>query len=191
MSGEVVKKPVKKAPAKKAPAKKAAPAEAVDQSRIDEMIWEYSGIKPVREISELTGLKPEEVMRRKTELIDSVDVLSIQQKRQRLLIELDGMARDARERAANTIDEYYSGMLNSSVAAIKTLLNELSRMEKQDSGKVEALNRKRVEELVSLVREVVDESVAEISETYGLDDQELFSIFNQRMIDAAQKRDMA
>lgn len=165
--------------------------EHLDQSRVDEIIWKHVGLKSVREISEMAGVKPEEVLRRKNELLEGIDVLSIQQKRQRLLIELDGMARDARERAKNTVDEFYAGTVNASAGAIKTMLNELSRMEKQDSAKIDALNQKRVSELVALIREVVDVSVVEIATQHNLDEADLYEVFNRRMIEAAEKRDLA
>lgn len=164
--------------------------EHLDQGRVDELIWKHIGLKSVREIASLTGLKPEEVLRRKNELLDGVDVLSIQQKRQRLLIELDGMARDARERASGASDEFFSGAINASTGAIKTMLGELARQEKADTSKVETLNQKRVSELVSLMREVVDISVVEIAAKHELDEEDLYEVFNRRMIEAAEKRDL-
>lgn len=175
-------------------AKKGEPAviteiETVEASddRINQMIWKQVGLKSVREIAEYTGLKPEAVLRRKNEMLDEVDVLTIQQKRQRLLIELDGMARDARERAAGTIDEYFAGMLNSSVAAIKTMMTEMARMEKQDNGKIEALNQLRVKELLRLVDETVARSVREIAATHDLDESELMEVFQGHLVDSARE----
>lgn len=163
----------------------------LDQSRIDGLIWKYAGLKPVRELADMAGVKPEEIMRRKNELLEEVDVLTIQQKRQRLMIELDGMARDARDRAQDISSEFYAGTINAATGAIKTLLSELNRLEKQDTVKIESLNQKRIAELVSLVREVVDISVLEIAERHDIDQEELYSVFNQRMIEAAQKRDLS
>lgn len=165
--------------------------EQLDQSRIDEMIWKHIGLKPAREIADMAGIKPEEVLRRKNELIDEVDVLTLQQKRQRLMIELDGMARDARDRASTTSDEFYAGTINAASGAIKTMLAELARMEKQDTTRVDALNQKRVQELVSIMRATVDSAVPDIARKFDLDETELFEIFNQRLIEVAQERDLA
>lgn len=161
--------------------------ELIDQDRIDKAIWKSIGIKSVRQVADETGLKPEEVLRRKNELLDEVDVLSIQQKRQRLLIELDGMARDSRDRAANTVDEFYSGMLNSSVAAIKTMLTELARMERQDSGKIEALNNLRIRELLRLIDVTVSRAVTEIANTHDLEEDELMEVFQGHLVEAARE----
>jgi len=163
--------------------------EHIDQDRIDKAIWKSIGIKSVRTIADETGLKPEEVLRRKNELLDEVDVLSINQKRQRLLIELDGMARDARKRAEGVIDEYAAGLWNAATSAVKTMLTELARMERQDSGKIEALNRKRVESLVRIVRAAIDAGVPEISTRYGIPEEDLFDVFNRRLQDAAEKEE--
>lgn len=161
--------------------------EHLDQSRVDELIWRHAGLKPVRDIAEMTGLKPEEVLRRKNELLDGVDVLSIEQKRQRLLIELDGMARDARDRAQKASDEFYAGTVNAASGAIKTMLAELARMQKQDSGKIEALNNMRVKELLRLVDFTVARSVREIATTHDLDETELMEVFQGHLVEAARE----
>lgn len=161
--------------------------EHLDQERVDSIIWKHIGLKSVREIAELCGIKPEAVLRRKNELLDEIDVLSIAEKEARILVELDGMARDMRERAANTIDEYASGMINSSVAALKTMLSQLDRIKKQDQGKIEALNQLRVKELLRLVDETVARSVREIAATHDLDESELMEIFQGHLVDAARE----
>lgn len=161
--------------------------EHIDDTRVDNLIWRYIGQKTVREISELTGLKPEEVLRRKNELLDSVDALSIDEKRQRLLIELDGMARDARDRAKDASDEFYAGTVNAATGAIKTMLAELARMQKQDSGKIEALNQLRIRELLRLVDATVARSVREIAATHDLDETELMEVFQGHLVEAARE----
>lgn len=161
--------------------------EHLDQERVDSIIWKHIGLKSVREIAELCGIKPEAVLRRKNELLDEIDVLSIAEKEARILVELDGMARDMRERAANTIDEYASGMINSSVAALKTMLSQLDRIKKQDQGKIEALNSLRVKELLRLVDETVARSVREIAATHDLEETELMEVFQGHLIEAARE----
>jgi len=146
--------------------------------------------KTVRQMAEETGLKPQDVLKKKTEILEGVDVLTIQEKRALFMMELSDMSREVRERAGRTVDEYYAGMINASTGNIKLMLSELSRMEKADSAKVDSLNQKRVAELVSLIREVIDVSVVEIAARHSLDEQDLFEIFNRRMGEAAQKRDM-
>lgn len=165
--------------------------EHLDEERISEIIWRYIGLKSVREIASLTGLKPEEVLRLKNELLDGVDVLSIEQKRQRLLIELDGMARDARDRAQKASDEFYAGTVNAASGAIKTMLAELARMQKQDSGKIEALNQLRVRELLKLVDFTVSRSVREIAAAHDLEETELMEIFQGHLVEAARELDTA
>lgn len=161
--------------------------EEFDQDRIDGIIERNVGVISIREIAAMTNLTPDAVMRRKVELIDSIDVLTIQQKRQKLMVELDGMARDAREKAKNISEEFYAGTINASTGAIKTLLQELARMEKQDSGKIEALNQMRVTELLRLIDETVARSVAEIARTHDLEEKDLMEVFQGHLVEAAQE----
>ena len=161
-----------------------------DTERIESLIWKHSGVKSVKDIAKLTGVNPTEVLRIRKELLEGVDDLTIQQKRQRLMVELEGMARDARARAEAIPDEFYAGTINAATGAIKAQLAELRLLEKQDSSRIDELNQKRVKELVELVQEVVTDSVMEIAEKYNLDQEELYTVFDTRMIEAARKRDM-
>lgn len=164
----------------------------IDDERIDRAIRKgLMSSKTVRQMAEETGLKPEEVLRKKTEVLEGVDVLTIQEKRALFMMELSDMSREVRERAKNAGDRDYPVMINASTANIKLLLGELTRMEKADSGRVDALNQKRVAELVALMREVIDISVVEIAAKHSLEEQSLYEIFNRRMVEAAQKRDLS
>ena len=158
--------------------------------RIDRAIWKNVGLKSVRQISEDLGIPPEKVLKRKRELLEEVDVLTIQEKRQKLLVELEGMAQDARERAEMMPSEFYAGTVNASVSAIKVMLVELNRASKIDDAKADELNQKRVRELFALMRDVVEVGVLEIAETYKLNEDDLFAVFNRAMVQAAEKRDM-
>lgn len=163
--------------------------EVRDQSRVDRIIWRHIDVKTVREIAEMTGEKPEYILRRKNELVTEIDSLTIKQKRTRLLTELDGMARDARERASNASDEFYAGMINSSTAPIKIMLAELARMEKTDDSAVEALNQKRTRELLRLIDTVVTASIVEIARDNSLEEDKLMTVFREKLIQEAQRMD--
>lgn len=170
--------------------KEVAKTPDVDQDRIDRVIWSGVGVLSVRKIAEEAGIKPEEVLRRKGELLDEIDVLSVAEKRVRIMAELDGMARDARERAARVSDEFAAGLLNSSVAAMKTVLGELSRMEKADNGKVEALNQLRIKELLRLVDTTVSRTFREIATTRGVPEDEMMNVFQGFLSESARELDV-
>lgn len=161
--------------------------EEFDQERADRLISRYIGRRSIREIAEMTGMRPEEVMNRKSEIINNVDVLTVQEKRAKLLYELDELAADARERAKDTSDEFLSGMLNSSVSAMKVILVELARAEKANEGAVEQLNQLRIRELLRLVDATVARSVREIAATHDLDETELMEVFQGYLVEEARE----
>lgn len=160
------------------------------RERIERLVWAGLGVKPVRQIADETGISPDEVFRIKRELLEAVDVLSITEKRQKLLVELESMARDARERAERMPDEFFAGAVNSSVSAIKAMQAELSRMSKDDNERIVSLNALRVRELVSLMQDTVELGVGRVVEQFGLDGEALFEIFNSALVEAASKRDV-
>lgn len=159
--------------------------------RVREQIWRLVGRKPLRVIAEELSLKPEEVLAVKREMLDSVDVLTIDQQRQQLMIEMRMVAQDSRRAAELTIDEYKAGLYNSAIAADKELLKQLAAMERKDSSAVEKLNEMRVRELLRLMDQVVRLGVVEIATKHGLDEHKILEVFQNRLVDAARELDAA
>lgn len=159
--------------------------------RLERILWRSIGVKSVRQVAQDTGLTVEQVSRIRTQLVDGLDDISIDQKRMKLLVDLQEIADKARK-DYDSADDTDSGskLLTASIGAIKTVLQELARIEKASSTAVDSLNLLRVRELVSLVQEAVDASVPEISEKYGIDSDDLFMIFNANLGKAAMKREI-
>lgn len=158
-------------------------------SRIEKIVWRSLGVKSVRQIADETGLTPEQIFKVKREMLDAVDVLTVQEKRTKILVAMEQLAQDALDRADGASDEFAAGMLNAARGAMKDMLTEFNRASKQDQAAVESLNMLRVRELVALVQEVVDISVTEVVEKYDLPRQDVFDIFNANLAKAAKKRD--
>lgn len=161
----------------------------IDQDRIDRIIWENAGRIPARKIAELVGWTPEAVLRRKSELLDFVDELTIQEKRHRIMVDLEGIASEARTRAKTAADEFYSGMLNSSIAAMKTVLVELNRLENKSEDAVNRLNQQRVKELLRLIDTTVDATLTKVAQKHGLDKADLMDIFQEELLESAKEFD--
>lgn len=157
--------------------------------RLERILWRGLGTKSVRRIAEETGLTPEQVGLLKTELFDSVDALTETQSRTKLLVELENMVHEVRDRAAKADDEFYSGMMNSAISAIKAIQAERQRISKQDQSAVEGLNRMRVNELLRLIDITVARTLNEISTEYDLDESRLLEIFQNHLRPAAQELD--
>lgn len=163
---------------------------APTSERTRDLIWKRMGVKNAREISKEVGVPVDEVIRIRNEMLDSVDALSVQQERQRLIIELKGIAQDAREAADGSSDEFRAGLYNSSIAAMKTVLVELNRADQKDQEKVNHLNELRKREIIELYVGTVDAGVAEAAEKYGIDADDLFEIFNRHLRETAKSREI-
>ena len=121
----------------------------------------------------------------KNELREEVDVLSVQEKRLKILVDLDELSRKLQEDYDASPVEFKASLVNAAVSAMKLVLGELARAERADAGVVEALNARRVAELVRLVQETVDVSVGEVCERFGLDEDVLFEVFNRNLLRAS------
>lgn len=162
-----------------------------DDQRIQRHVLKHIGKKNAREMAAELGVSPEEILRAKREIVESVDEISIQVQKMRLLTTLQELADDAQERSRSISSEFFAGTVNASVGAIKTLLVELNRSSKQDSAAVDALNAMRVREIVGIYREVIDATVPLIAERHGIDEDALFGMFNDALKRATERRDIA
>lgn len=153
--------------------------------RVEALIWKSLGVKSARRIAEETGLKPEQVLAIKQSLLDSVDVLTVQQTRAKLLTDLKELANTLREDYDSAPWEFKSGVANSGIAAMKTVLVELNRADKGEQAAIERLNNLRVKELLRLIDVTVAKTLAEIADTHGLDQDELLGIFQSHLKPAA------
>lgn len=162
----------------------------IADARITRYVWRHIGKKTAREMAEELNVAPEDILRIKRDLVESVDDITLQVQKMKLLSALQELADDAQERSRNVTDERnYSGMINASVGAIKALLTELNRTSRADSEAVSILNQMRVRELFSLMQEVVDSGVREIAKDNNLNVQELFEVFNRKLSEASARRD--
>lgn len=157
--------------------------------RIEKQVWRGLGVKSLKQIADETGLSRDQIIRLRTELLDSVDILTEQQARTKLLKELEDMVYEVRDRAEKSSDEFYAGMMNSALGAIKAIQAERQRMSKENKDVIEHLNGMRIKELLRLVDTVVTRTFQDIATKYELDEEELFEIFRGYLIPAAEEMD--
>lgn len=155
--------------------------------RLEKIVWRSLGLRSVRQISEETGLAPEQIFAIKREMLDSVDVLTVQEKRTKILVAMEQLAQDALDRADGASDEFAAGMLNAARGAMKDMLTEFNRASKADQGAIEQLNQLRIREILRLVDGTVARTFAEIATTHGIDEDELLSVFQSHLKPMAEE----
>lgn len=169
--------------------KEVVPAGEID-SRTERILWREIGKTPLRQIAEQTGLSVEAILRLKNEIIDNVDVLTIEQRRMKLIIDLQSVSDRAREMAESVKDERtLPGLLQTSVGAMKTILAELRNLEKQGNSEVEVLNALRQREIVQVYEEGHMPFIEWLVEEKGLDREELEAKSQMHILEAARKMD--
>lgn len=158
-----------------------------DLSTKQKLLLRYAGTKSPNEIAELTGIKPEDVARETAALLDSIDVLTVQHKRMKLLIGLEEVNEELRSRLADMSDRNVTAAVATFGANNSRILKELRDAEKADAGKIEQLNDLRFRELLKMVDETVAISVGEISELTGIDASQLMEIFTRNLVVKARE----
>lgn len=170
--------------------------EEQDFSQLDRYIKRHAGLKSARQIAELTGFTPDEVIRRRNTLVDAIDELSIQAQMSFILAELQDTAREYRAKA-DLIDpnnaetgRNIGPIITASIQAQKAAMQQLQNIQKQNQGTVDTLNMRRQEELLSLIRETIYTSISVISERHDLPYDELMTVFQENLQRAADRRDL-
>ena len=159
--------------------------------KIRRQVWKRLGTKSIRDIAADTGLKPEQVIEVKQQLLDEVDVLTFAEQRMKLMVTLHEIVELAKERAEESTDpRNHAGMINAATNAVEKTLKQIRMLEKEDTSKVEQLNALRVRELLSLMTAVVSSGCDEVSETYGVDREELEAVFTDRLVVEARNREI-
>lgn len=158
----------------------------VENNAADKLIMRHIGKKSPTEIAELTGMDRDWVLKRKNELLEEIDVLTVEQMSQKIVIELQQTAEMAMERARTALDEFKSGLFNSAIAANKEVLKQIQAIRNSSNVAVESLNRLRKMELLRLMEKVVDAGSVEVAERYGLDQTEVLGIFRAKLVEQAQ-----
>lgn len=155
--------------------------------RLDQLILKYAGQKTAREIAELSGEPESRVLSRKDELLDAIDILTVDQKRQQLLVKLQVIADEAHEMAQTADHKTAAGLFNSATTAINSSLKQVAALEAKMGGEVQALNEKRVRELLRLVDMTVVKAVDVIADRYDLDHGDLMAVFQEKLVEAARE----
>src|SRR5699024_4379289 len=109
------------------------------------MLLRKVGVQSTAEIAKELGIGPLEVRKRVNELLEDIDVLTVQQERTRLLIELRSLVNRATERldsiGTGLSDREFAQVLNSTAQTIRVHLQELDKMESKDDEALKELNR--------------------------------------------------
>lgn len=144
------------------------------------------GTRTPRQIAEELGITPDIVLAVKRDIVDSMDALTVDEHVAKAFVDLQEVVGMALSEFNSTEDARSKApLLSAAVTATKTTLQMLEKWASKNAGAVETLNKRRQTELIRLMQRTVDGGVDEIAETYDLDKQALFDIFNQKLLEAA------
>lgn len=160
---------------------------AEDFSELDRIIQQYITVRTPREIADMVGTTPERVIKRAQELKDEIDALTLEEQITFLMFRLNRIAADAENDAKLAGYEFKGGLYSAATSAIKESLRQIGTLKKENDDRVEALNQKRLQELLRLFDVIVARGVAQISKTYGLDEKALTEVFQENILAAAKE----
>lgn len=158
---------------------------------IDETLIRYAGVKTPQEIADLTGIPAEDVARRIHEVLNSIDVLTIDQMRAKMVITLQGFVAEVDARKETAVDRNFAAMANAAGGNISRVLKELDDMERRTKVDIEAINQRRAHELVSMLERTFDRSVGELLARFPeVDQDEIEAVFRKHLVALAAEYDL-
>ncbi|MCK9603239.1 MAG: hypothetical protein M0R66_02505 [Candidatus Omnitrophica bacterium] len=156
------------------------------EERTRRQVLRRLGTRTPRQIADEMGVTPDVVLAVKRDIVDSMDALTVDEHVAKAFVDLQEVVGMAMSEFQSTEDARSKApLLSAAVTATKTTLQMLEKWASKNSGAVETLNKKRQSELITLMQRTVDSGVEEIAETYDLDKQELFDVFNRKLVEAA------
>lgn len=159
-------------------------------SAVNNLLIRYAGIKTPEEIAELTGLEPIQVAQRTKELLSSIDILDIHERRAKLIIQLEIWADDMAERIPEASDKYAAGILNAVGSIKKTVLAELKAQQKESSGEVVALQARYAQQMVKIVESSYYKQLGRLQERFpDVPVEDLEEEFRETMREVAKEYD--
>lgn len=158
--------------------------------KIRRQVWKRLGTKSIRDIAADTGLKPEQVIEVKQQLLDEVDVLTHEEQIMKLMVTMHELVETIKEKAENVVDERNAaGLGNAAVNAVEKTLKQVRMLKREDNSKVTELNSLRVRELLRLMDRVVVSGVGELAEVHGLEEQDMLEVFQRHLMSEAMALD--
>lgn len=134
------------------------------------VIWDGMLTKSVRELADATGLPVPVVLQARNDALEAVDALTVDQRRTRLLIRLQALAEKAEEEFESTTDARSKApLLSAATGAIKTVLQELRKMDGDSQTDIERLNAMRRREVVNVYRDTSEPFIAWLVDEYSVD----------------------
>lgn len=163
-----------------------------ETTELDKAIQQHITVKTPSQIARMVGVTPEEVIRRAGEMKEEVDALTIQQNIYFLTTRLNQIAVQAQEDAQSAMNaKDKGGLYSAAVGAIRESLKQLNLVEKRNDEAVDALNHKRMLEILRLFDVVVSRGVKELVATHGLDEDETLAVFQNKIVESAREIDGA
>lgn len=146
--------------------------------------------KSAREISTELNVPVDVVLRVKQEMADSFDTITVRERVIHSINTLSDITTKAIDEFERTNDlKSKAPLLSSATNALKAQMQVLEKWVKSTDPKVEALNRKRQEELTTLLTDAFTMFAQRVSKLHDIPEQELWDQFEDDMREAARLMD--
>lgn len=156
-------------------------------SEIDRWLASQYGTFSIKELAEQTGVPEPDIVQRVTAYYDSIR-LTQAEIRAKSVMQLQEIANESMERARNSSARDSSGNWNSSLAAVKALMKEVSDAEKRESGDDQKELYGRV--LAGIVQRAMDRAIGVLSERHPeIDATELEKELQLQVLSIASEMD--
>lgn len=161
-----------------------------DLTSLDQKLINYAGVLSPVKISELTGIPAEEVARRTTEILSSIDYFEVEQMRKKQHIMLNTLITEAMNRLPSVSDKVMPGFLNSTGGNIYRALKELEELEKRAEKNSTAMEQAYAKRMVDIVSRAFDRYLGKLSILYSdVDPSEIATGFQACIMEIAREID--
>lgn len=158
-----------------------------EDSKVDRWLATNLGRLSVAELSEQTGIAPDEVIRRATEYYDSVTITANQQFAQSVMLYRD-MVSEAMRRSQNASDRDGSAWITAGKNALSQLEKTIADWEKRERDKSDEAIYARL--FAKMIQAGLERAIGVLSERFpGLEEPELQDELRKQILMVAAEHD--
>lgn len=159
------------------------------ESKIDSLLVQYAGIKTPNDISEITGLEPEDVVRRTQEIFDRM-TLTNHQIYAKALFQLQEIVSQQQEALSGALPEDVARLGNTAAGAIGRmvkLVQDLEALADKDTAERDASYARS---LATLVDRAMQRAIGELKQRHPeIETEALSEIVETHLVEIAAEMD--
>lgn len=159
-------------------------------SGIDQKLINYAGVLTPVQIAEILGIDPQDVAKRTLEVLNSIDIFTVEQMRAKQMIMLNQLIAEALNRLPTASEKAAPALMNATGGNIQRAIKELGEIEARAQENHSKLENAYARRMADIVARSFDRYLGRLGVLYPeIDPTELATGFQETILQIAREID--